>query len=266
MHSTDPVTIAVAVNDADVLRRNLLASPQLADGACLGPVLIKKGFRCASHAYNVAIAEAQTDVVIFVHQDVYLPAGWFEQLRRSMAALHGTGWGVLGCFGGRSSAREGVGHVLTNGVGIHGEPLSRPEPVDTLDEIVLVIRRSSGLRFDPSLPHFHLYGTDICLSARERGMPCFAIPAFCVHNTNQILQLPAEYWECYEYVKTKWKRFLPIHTSCVTISRFDRERHYRRIRELGHRLLGRRRTPKRRVSDPKTLLAAWRPPADMYER
>jgi len=55
--------------------------------------------------------------------------------------------------------------------------------VQTLDEIVLIFRRDSGLSFDETLPHFHFYGTDICMRAAEQGRQCYAISAFCVHNT-----------------------------------------------------------------------------------
>ena len=68
--------------------------------------------------------------------------------------------------------------------------------VQTLDEIVLILKKSSGLRFDDSLPHFHFYGTDICLRAAQRGMRSYAISAFCVHNTHQTLVLPEEFYEC----------------------------------------------------------------------
>jgi hypothetical protein len=55
---------------------------------------------------------------------------------------------------------------------------------------VLVIGNHPGC--DP-LPHYHLYGTDICMAAREKGMMSYAIPAFCIHNTNQLLALPEEF-------------------------------------------------------------------------
>jgi hypothetical protein len=138
--------------------------------------------------------------------------------------------------------------------GKEGQEIDKPEPVETLDEIVLVIRKSSGLRFDPSLPHYHLYGTDICMAAREKGMMSFAIPAFCIHNTNQLLTLPAEFYECYRHVKRKWRKYLPIHASCIRITRFDRVLYMRRIHKVYERLIGKKIMPKSRVDDPRTLI------------
>jgi hypothetical protein len=53
-----------------------------------------------------------------------------------------------------------------------------PARVATLDELLLVIRRDSGLRFDHALG-FHLYGAEICLQARERGLAVVAIGTLC---------------------------------------------------------------------------------------
>lgn len=253
--SDENFTIAVAVNDMQVLRKNLYLSPGISnDGR--NQILIKQGFRSASRAYNSAIDEAENDIIVFVHQDVYLPETWFSDLRRCLSYFkeEQINWGVLGCFGSKKSAEGGLGRVYTTGLGLHGRRIVNPEPVETLDEIILIIRKSSGLRFDPSLPHFHLYGTDICMAAKDNRMISYAIPAFCVHNTNQLLSLPREFYDCYQYIKRKWKKFLPIYASCVTISLFNEELYRRRIRELGEKALGIRRVPKLRVNDPRTVL------------
>lgn len=247
-------TIAVAVNDVKVLQQNLFLSPGI-NNECM-QLIIKRNSRAASLAYNEAIEEADNDIIIFVHQDVYLPENWFLGLKMSLSYLEKEkiSWGVLGCYGSELGGARGIGRVYTNGVGYHGAEIDKPELVQTLDEIVLVIRKSSGLRFDPTLPHFHMYGTDICMSAKERGMMSYAIPAFCVHNTNQLVTLPKEFYSCYRHVKDRWSKYLPIYTSCITISRFDNEFHMRRIREACKRLLRKSRMPTHRVEDPRSLL------------
>lgn len=250
------LTIAVAVNNDEVLRNNLYRSPDILGRREL-QILTRQGFASASLAHNSALDAASNDVVIFVHQDVYLPEGWFSRLERALAHLRreGVDWGVLGCFGSRKGRAEGLGRVYTRGLGIHGASIDCPEIVETLDEIVLIIRKSSGLRFDPSLPYFHLYGTDLCMAARARGLPSFAIPAFCVHNTNQLLKLPREFYECYRYIKHKWARYLPICTSCITISRFDAEVLRRKLREAPPTSwLARKRAAVRRAGDVANIL------------
>jgi hypothetical protein len=249
------LTIAVAVNDLSVLQQNLLLSPGLLNNG-RHELLIKRGFRSASLAYNSALDEAKNDTIVFVHQDIYLPDTWFADLRRCIRSLDRAGarWGVLGCFGSRRGAVGGLGRVYTNGMGRHGRVLSEPEPVETLDEIVLVMRRSSGLRFDVRLPHFHLYGTDICMEAREQGMSTFAFQGFCVHNTRQLLTLPAEFYESYRYLRRKWRHALPIYASCITFSPSNGPFYWRRLRELSERFLGARRVAKTRLDDPRVVL------------
>jgi hypothetical protein len=216
---------------------------------------IKRGFSSASVAYNSALDEAVHDVVIFVHQDVYLPETWFADLGRTLEILEGAGanWGVLGCYGCRKGTDGGLGQVYSRGVGLTGRPIPAPEPIDTLDEIVLIIRKSSGLRFDSRLPHFHLYGTDICMTARARGMVNFAFPGFCVHNTNQLLILPDEFYTCYHYLRRKWACYLPIYTSCIKISFLNEAFYLRRIVEAKQRRFGMRSRAATRVADPRVF-------------
>ena len=249
------MTIVAAVNNRQVLMENLLQSPAL--GGNRFQLLIKENFASASLAYNSAIDDAENDILVFVHQDIYLPEGWFAKVEAAVRRLDraGMNWGVLGCFGSRRNADDGLGRVYTTGLGVHGKAILNPEPVETLDEIVLIIRKSSGLQFDRYLPHFHMYGVDLCLSARSKGFTNFAIPAFCIHNTYQTA-LPREFWSCYWYVKRKWADFLPIYTSCVTISRFDTDLRKKQVRELIGLAVGKGRPPVARLSDPQRLMDA----------
>ena len=249
-------TLVAAVNNRHMLQENLLASPGVVGQKSL-ELLAKEGFTSASLAYNSAINEAGADILVFVHQDIYLPARWFEQVNHAIQTLEAAGiqWGVLGSFGSRKGAFGGVGRVFTNGLGLHGNPIRSPEPVETLDEIVLILRKSSGLRFDSNLSHFHMYGVDICLSAREAGLTNFAIPAFCVHNTHQLLELPAEFYHCYRFIKRKWSQYLPIYASCMTVTRFDGKLRRKQMEEIFGRVFHRNRKPVQRVADPRSLLS-----------
>ena len=255
MSDREKLSIVVAVNNVDVLEKNLLRSPQLAQGA-QHELIIKRDYSSAGLAYNRAIDEASNDLIMFVHQDVFLPEDWFSELEQALSYLEGNKikWGVLGCYGCSEDAPQGKGSVYTTGLGVHGTPLANPEPVETLDEIVLILRRSSRLRFDSEMPHFHLYGTDICLSARLRGLGCHAVQAFCIHNTNQILRLPDEYWACYDYIKRKWRSYLPVYTPCAVVKRFSKDRYRELFSEVYRRAIGKPLLPAPRVEDPRTLL------------
>lgn len=231
------LTFVVAANDHATLRDNLLASPCLRTGSH-HKLVVQEGFRSAAAAYNAALDSSVGETVVFVHQDVFLPELWVSQLEASLKLLDTTDprWGVLGCWG-VTEAGVGKGYVYTPGEGIVGHQFCTPEPVQTLDELVLVIRKSSGIRFSANLPGFHLYGTDICMSAAANGLRSYAISAFCIHNARQYLFLPNDFYVSYKHMKRLWKPYLPINTSCIRISRFDRDFWVRRVKETYRRLI-----------------------------
>jgi len=248
------ITFAIALNSRYVFERNFLASPCLR-GSKGHEVLVQERFRSAATAYNDAIDRAANDLIVFCHQDVVLPAGWLSRLSSALEVLDAKdpNWGVLGAYGNTRDGR-GWGQVYSSGLGVIGEPLTGPCAVQTLDEIVLILKRSSGLRFDDALPHFHFYGTDICLRAARMGMRSYAIPAFCIHNTSRTPVLPKEFYVCCRHIKQVWHKCLPIQTSCVRITYWNVPVFTRRLRELYLRYVRRQGHGGRRVQDPLALL------------
>jgi len=192
--------------------------------------LIQENFTSAARAYNQAIDKSLNDLIVFAHQDMVFPKSWLSDLESAISILDKDDphWGVLGCYGVTVDG-EGRGYVYS--FDIHGAPFNRPAPVQTLDEIVLIFRKSSGLRFNESIPHFHLYGADICLSAQKQGMGCYAISAFCVHNAQQSFIHPPEFYKCYWHFKRIWKESLPVQTTCIRVTRFNLPMFRRRLNE-----------------------------------
>jgi hypothetical protein len=254
MSARTPVTFVIAVNDRGLLERNFLMSPCLRD-LDSHEIIIQENFTSAASAYNDAIDRAANDLIIFCHQDILLPKAWLTQLQ---AALDYLGvldphWGVLGSYGKTQDGR-GWGYVYSSGRDVIGEPLQEPVAVQTLDEIVLILRKSSGLRFDQSLPHFHFYGADICLRAAKRGMKSYAISTFCIHNTHQTLVLPREFYECCRHIKQVWKEYLPIQTTCIRVTRLNCQVYSRQLRECYLRYIRRKEYGGTRVHDTLSLL------------
>jgi hypothetical protein len=240
------VTFVVSTNSAEILQDNFLASP------CFGKshpheILVQKGFRSAAASYNDAIRRGLNDVIVFAHQDMVFPSAWLSDLDRAIMILEkdDPNWGVLGCYG-MTMGNQGKGYVYTHGLGILGAPFEHPTPVQTLDEIVLILRKSSGLKFDERLPHFHFYGADICLTAAKRGMKSYAISAFCAHNSQLNYVLPAEFYDCYKVLKRIWKDALPIQTTCIRVTPFDFQMRVRQLKApylkyMRHKAIGARR-------------------------
>jgi hypothetical protein len=245
-------SIISAVNDREILRSCLLSSPSAAQAA---QVILKSGYPSTAFAYNAALKEATTDLLVFVHQDVYLPEGWLMAAQRAVDIVSKTDpdWGVLGCWGIRASG-EGAGFVYDGAWrNVLGKHFEGGLEVETLDEVVLILRKSGGLRFDTQLAGFHMYGADICLEARRQGRKCYAIAAFCVHNTSQYRMLPLQFWRAYLAMRRKWKAQLPIATSCTEISRWCWPMVRWNVVRAINLATGRDRTPTKRVQDPGRL-------------
>jgi hypothetical protein len=254
MPSVRDITFAVAVNSREVFENNFLASP------CFRTphhpqILVQRNFDSAARAYNDAVDKSINDLMVFCHQDIVLPQSWLLQLQRALDSLEvlDPAWGVLGCFGATQDGNF-WGHAYSSGLGVLGEPFQAPARVQTLDEIVLILRKSSGLRFDESLPHFHLYGADICLRAAKRRMKSYAVSAFCIHNTRQNLIVPKEFYECCKHIKRVWKDCLPIQTTCVRITKFNFPVYERRLREAYLRHIRRKEVGGTRVKNVQRLL------------
>jgi Glycosyltransferase like family len=245
-------TLISATNNDELLKRCLLSSPDIGSAS---QVILQKGFTSAAAAYNSGLQKTNTDLVVFAHQDVYLPQGWLASLRRALDLLSKAdpNWGVLGVWGVNRSCDDGTGFLYCAGLQRRlGNAFEGFREVRSLDEVLLIIRKSSNLRFDEQLPGFHMYGTDICLEARRRGMKSYAIPAFCIHNTNGYRMLPWQFWRCYLFMRRKWKSDLPIATSCTEITFGCWPMIRWNITRVANVILGRHRTGKR-VHDPRQL-------------
>lgn len=237
-------SVVVACNDRATLRSSLLRSPEL-EGA--KQVVVKEGYASAGLAYNAGLEDASSELLVFVHQDVYLPAGWFKAMDAAIEVLgsQDPNWGVLGVFG-ITKAGPAAGYLYSTGLqGFVGRAFAQPTEVESLDEVALVLRRESGLRFDGNLPGFHLYGADICLEAERRGMASYAVPAFCIHNSNGIAVLPRAYLRAFLYMRRKWRKRLPVRTSCCVITTWGVPLLKNYLASIWSHVLRRRRVGKR---------------------
>jgi hypothetical protein len=240
-----------AVNDENVLGTSLLRSPDIGSAT---DVILKRGFSNAGKAYNSGLNESRGDIAILAHQDVYLPPGWIRSLEEQLRLVDQIDrrWGVLGVCG-MTSDGELAGHVYSTGLKrVIGAPFPVPVRAHSIDEMVIILRTETGLRFDPHLPGFHLYGTDICLEAHRRDLSCFLFSNLCVHNSNGLDMLPWAFWRAYLHLRSKWHDELPITTTCVTIRSSFLPFGIQLLQGLSCKLL-RRDSPGRRVEDPSGL-------------
>lgn len=211
--------VIAAVNNDDILDACLKLSPEIASEAV--PLVIVRGARSMGQAYNSAMSQTDAAICIFAHQDIYFPAGWFEraaEVLTDLTKVHPE-WLVAGPYGVRADGRH-VGRIYdANFASEIGSPNFPPSEVGSLDEIVLILRRTEGFEFDPELPHFHLYGTDIVQSAQTRGGSAWAVELPVVHNDRPVATLMGGYRDAYLYTRRKWRDRLPIRTTICAVTR-----------------------------------------------
>lgn len=204
-------SIVCACNNTETLSNNLLRSPNIKEH----DLHIVIGHTKPCVAYNEAVKKCSEDVIIFVHQDVYLPESFFGDLTIAIEKLGSTDWGVLGVAGR-------LGEIYSYNVLDRGKLLRssdmKPAVVETLDELLLVMKRKTceQITFDENIPNHHLFGTDICLQTSHHFMVNFVVDAYCEHNST-LVTLPPDYSVAEEYIKKKWRFILPIHTTCSII-------------------------------------------------
>lgn len=217
--SSTSLAVVTAVNDDEVLAANLAKSPMFDENDI--PLVIEREHQSAGLAYNAGLEETTADVVIFAHQDVYLPRGWDKKLLSTIRTLelYGKNWGVLGVVG-KDRFGNLVGRAWSTGLGLEIETeFSSPAPVKTIDEVVIVLRREAGLRFDEELPGYHLYGADIVQTAIEKDLEAYVFDGPVIHNSVPVVQLDSSYVKAYRYMQRKWKAKLPIWTTVVPITK-----------------------------------------------
>lgn len=152
----------------------------------------------AAQGLNHGLDTLQADWIVTVHQDVLFPADFWQRLTASLAALPDD-VALAGLVGCERSGRF-RGHICDPNGHCFWGPL--PHRVLTLDEVLIAVRSSSGLRFSPEVPGFHCYGADICCEAAVRGLRTMAIDAPLLHLSTG--KIDAAYERAAAWLMQKW--------------------------------------------------------------
>ncbi len=221
------LAIATLSHRPDILDANLKRSPCIADGSV--PLSVIPDAASASSGNNRALDAAGAngaDVVVLAHHDVYLPLGWDALLRARIAevAALDPDWGLIGAYGNAMTAQgdvpQGHGPVWSSSLSsIIGRMALTPLPALGYDELLLVVRRASGLRFDETLPGFHLWATDMATQARAGGIGAWQTALPLVHNDAFHEGLDASFAAAYQHLRAKWHDRLPLYSPMITLTR-----------------------------------------------
>jgi hypothetical protein len=220
MQQIEPITFIIPVGNETTYERCFLSSPLFIEECNRDlkfQIIPQRGFKNGSAAFNDGLDRAENDLIVCCHQDVILPVMWADWVSSQVRELErqGVPLGVVGCMG---SDFEGtlVGHVYhRDRQMLEHEPL--PARVQTLDELLIAFRKSSGMRFDANLPQFFGYAPDLCMEAHMRGLQNFALNAPCIHETADRRLARRDIYPTWSFLQNKWKKFLPVHTPTVSI-------------------------------------------------
>jgi hypothetical protein len=212
------IRFITASHNVQVLRDNLLRSPILRRNPCHTIpdfTNIPKAYNSLHSFFKQPDVTGKDNIVIYVHHDVFLPESFASDLYKALERLP-EDWAVLGVAGVKliDGQKYNRGYILDRGQP-WGKAWKLPDEVDTLDEMLLITR--GDFVFDEQLP-LDFYGADICMQARAQGKKCYAISAYCEHNsTRKFGERTPSFFESQERFKQKWKQFLPIVTTCAIV-------------------------------------------------
>ena len=187
-------------------------------------IVTVEGASSAADAFAQGAQRARHPWRVFVHQDVYFPAGAGLLLAEQLGEMTANG---------RAAAPVGfagleAGMDLRTGLRYAGQVIDRTQHFDhapsvsgvSIDEFAVVLHTSTPVALDPTLG-WHLWGTDLCLQALAiGGAPCAQIvrvPLF--HNSTTGYTLPPEYHASAEQLLGKYPLFDEIPTLCGALQR-----------------------------------------------
>lgn len=201
-----------ASHDKAILNSQLLRSPIFKQGR--HDITIRSGYINIPKAYNAYGPKA--DLMCYLHHDVYLPESFENDLEKALERLP-YDWAVIGVSGVKLINGKKVIKGYINDRGKEwGSPWLLPAEVDTLDEMLIITR--GDFHFDEQFEQ-DFYGADICMQAKLQGRKCYAINAYCEHNSSRSFgaRTPS-FYRSQRLFRAKYKKHLPICTTCSIIT------------------------------------------------
>lgn len=140
-------------------------------------------FATLGQAICAGIDKAHHELLVIVHEDVLLQPGWQAMFEVSLNTLenHDPDWSAVGIVGWDENDRL-IGHSSDP----HGYRNSFKKipylETSRIDEQLIVLQKSSGIRPDPNLPSIHNIGRDLKLQGMNCNRKCYVINAPAIHK------------------------------------------------------------------------------------
>lgn len=222
------ITFVVCVNNFEQLNQILIKSIYpFKDRYYLIPIYNFEGKYSAAQALNIGQDLAQTEWVVYTHQDVEYVDNWIDRMFSELQKCPKLG--VAGLAGVKvipKSSKQAIpidhGKIHINAIGAvktpeHGKLSTYGQfpsgEVDVIDELCIITQKSNKLRFDEkNLTHFHFYAVDLSLQSRHKGFKNYVINAQATHHSNGSSSLSKGreiYWREFRKMQEKWKSSFP---------------------------------------------------------
>ena len=180
--------------------------------------------KSAGAALNCGVSVAKNDVMVFVHQDVFLHS--VEAVIQAAREMERGHFGVLGANGICGDGRL-VGSMRDRAV-LTGDPVVEPTDVDSVDELLFMVPRRLVMREplteSPDMA-WHAYAVEYGLRVRKLGLRVGVTYIPVTHNslTNNLVRLDVAHAQ----VAARYRDMLPIRTTCGVLTQKTITRSHR---------------------------------------
>lgn len=201
----------VVYNNPAIFQKCFGSSPYVQSGDVI--VVYNRRNDSLPYIFNLIIQQFLDKNVwlIFCQQDFILqePLQHLLKGKDSLAV-----YGVIGC---RVGYNKLFGQIRQADGSFAGLKLTKDAPVETLDEMCLIVHSSAfrqGLMFDEQFG-FHFYGADLCMQAHNLGFEVLATQVKCQHKSRTLTGdvESMEYVKSLELFREKWRKALPVRTT-----------------------------------------------------
>jgi len=204
--------------------------------------------RCDAYAgLGLLIAKARGRYLILCHQDVRCVDQGFDDLLARIKSLDKAEphWALAGNAGRDREGRPLM--CISDRSGANQREGDLPAEAVSLDENFIVLKRSAQLAPSVDLKGWHLYGADLCLQARMRGLKALVIDFHLLHESGT-LRIDQSYFDCLEALEAKYAslfRTRTIYTTCLaaTVSANPLARMLARLKRMRKKWRARQRYP-----------------------
>jgi hypothetical protein len=172
-------------------------------------------YRSAGAALNHGASLARNDVVVFVHQDVFLHS--LTAVIRAAGQMRVGGLGVLGAVGVRRDGR--IAGLIRDRAVLIGVPVQQPADVDSVDELLFMVPRhlvlGHPLTESPDMA-WHAYAVEYGLRVRRLGLRVGVADIPLTHNslTANLARLDV----AHATIAARYPEMLPVRTTCGVIT------------------------------------------------